>query len=151
MVIRKDDQDLPQHEEQLFKQIISLIRLRKGTDFTYYKQTTIRRRILRRMALNKEQDLPSYIKYLRENKAEQDTLYQDLLIPVTSFFRDEKSFNYLKDHVFPHIIQNKIEGEPIRLWVAGCSTGEEVYSLAILLKELLNILSVQSSNFCYRY
>lgn len=128
---------IPERDEAAFKQILSLLRIRKGTDFTYYKQTTIHRRILRRIALNKNKEPAAYLKYLRENKGEQDALYQDLLIPVTSFFRDPKVFNNLCESVFPNIIKNKIIGEPIRIWVAGCSTGEEAYSIAICLKEFL--------------
>ncbi|HMC87298.1 MAG TPA: chemotaxis protein CheB, partial [Chitinophagaceae bacterium] len=127
---------LPQ-DEGAFKQIISLLCIRKGTDFTYYKQATIRRRILRRMALNKCNETSEYLKYVRENKPEQDLLYQDLLIPVTSFFRDKKSFDNLCETVFPGIVKNKAINEPIRVWVAGCSTGEEAYSVAICFKELL--------------
>ena len=130
-----DDENLPLQDEEVFKQIISLLRIRKGTDFTYYKQSTIRRRILRRMALNKKEAPADYLQFLRENKPEQDLLFQDLLIPVTSFFRDEKSFDNLCETVFPQIAKNKAAGEPIRIWVAGCSTGEEAYSIAICLKE----------------
>jgi len=137
----EDLQNLPQQDEEVFKHILSLLRLRKGTDFTYYKQTTIRRRILRRMALNKNEEPAAYLKFLRENKPEQDTLYQDLLIPVTSFFRDPLILNHLCDSVFPDIVKNKnaiaIGTEPIRVWVAGCSTGQEAYSIAICLKEFL--------------
>ena len=138
-VILSDDelQNIPQKDEDVYKQILSLLRLRKGTDFTYYKQTTIRRRILRRMALNKNEEPAAYLKYLRENKPEQDVLYQDLLIPVTEFFRDTKTFDNLCGTVFPLIVKNKTAREPIRIWVAGCSTGEEVYSIAICFKELL--------------
>lgn len=125
-------------DEEIFKQIISLLRIRKGIDFTYYKQTTIRRRILRRMALNKIEEPNLYLKKLRDNKAEQDILYQDLLIPVTSFFRDTASFDNLKDSIFPIILKNKTAGDSIRVWIAGCSTGEEAYSIAICLKEYLN-------------
>jgi two-component system CheB/CheR fusion protein len=128
---------IPEKDEATFKQILSLLRIRKGTDFTYYKQTTIRRRILRRIALNKNKEPAAYLKYLRENKGEQDALYQDLLIPVTSFFRDPKVVNNLGDSVFSNIIKNKTIGEPIRVWVAGCSTGEEAYSIAMCLKEFL--------------
>ncbi|MBK5270059.1 MAG: PAS domain S-box protein, partial [Bacteroidia bacterium] len=131
------DQSLPLGDEEVFKQIISLLRIRKGTDFTYYKQTTIRRRILRRMALNKNDKPAAYLKYLRENKTEQDILFQDLLIPVTSFFRDTKTFDNLFETVFPLIVKNKSAGETIRVWVAGCSTGEEAYSIAICFKEFL--------------
>jgi two-component system CheB/CheR fusion protein len=132
-----DEENLPQRDEELIKQILSLLRIRKGTDFTYYKQSTIRRRILRRMAINKNEEPLSYLKYLRENKTEQDVLYQDMLIPVTSFFRDQKTFDNLCESVFPLIAKNKTAGEPIRVWVAGCSTGEEVYSIAICLKEFI--------------
>ncbi|MBK5285299.1 MAG: histidine kinase, partial [Bacteroidia bacterium] len=78
-----------------------------------------------------------YLKYLRENKPEQDALYQDLLIPVTSFFRDKKSFENVCDRVFPLIVKNRTSFEPVRVWVAGCSTGEEAYSIAICFKEFL--------------
>ena len=131
------EKNIPQHDEEVFKQILSLLCIRKGTDFTYYKQTTIRRRILRRMALNKNEEPAVYLKFLRDNKTEQDVLYQDLLIPVTSFFRDHKSFDNLCETVFPLLKKNKIAGEPIRVWVAGCSTGEEAYSIAICFKEFL--------------
>ena len=128
-----------------YTQILSLLRSSKGTDFTYYKQTTIRRRILRRMAINKNEEPSLYLKYLRENKTEQDVLYLDLLIPVTSFFRDAKTFDNLCETVFPLIAKNKTSGEPIRLWVAGCSTGEEAYSIAICLKEFLGNLTPNPS------
>jgi len=133
----KDVEVIPQQDENVFKQILSLLRIRKGTDFTYYKKATIHRRILRRMAINKTEELSVYLKYLREKKTEQDLLYQDLLIPVTDFFRDPKIFDSLRKTVFPLIVKNKKEGEPIRVWVAGCSTGEEVYSIAICFKELM--------------
>lgn len=129
------DEHLPLQGEAVYKQIISLLRMRKGTDFTYYKQSTIHRRILRRMGLSKNETPANYLQFLRENKAEQDLLFQDLLIPVTSFFRDEKSFENLCENVFLLAAKNKTSGEPIRVWVAGCSTGEEAYSIAICLKE----------------
>ncbi|MFT5382750.1 MAG: two-component system CheB/CheR fusion protein [Saprospiraceae bacterium] len=130
-----DEKDLPLKDEVVFKQIISLLRIRKGTDFTYYKQSTIHRRMLRRMLFNKKETPADYLQFLRENKSEQDLLFLDLLIPVTSFFRNEKSFGNLCEHVFPQIAKNKSPGEPIRGWVAGCSTGEEAFSIAISLKE----------------
>ncbi len=127
----------PLQDEDVFRQILALLRLRKGTDFSYYKQTTIRRRMLRRMALNKMEVPASYLTFLRENKQEQNVLFQDLLIPVTSFFRDSKSFDNLCETIFPIITKSKTPGEAIRVWVAGCSTGQEVYSIAICLKEFL--------------
>ena len=127
--------------EEAFRQIIALLRNRKGTDFTYYKQTTIHRRILRRMAINKKETPAHYLKTLKDNEKEQDILYQDMLIPVTTFFRNPESYDYICNHIFPVILQNKLK-EPegnnhIRIWIAGCSTGEEAYSIAICFKELL--------------
>jgi two-component system CheB/CheR fusion protein len=130
-------ENFPSQEEDVFRQILSLLRLRKGTDFTHYKQNTIRRRMLRRMALSKNEDPAVYLQYLRDNKPEQDVLYQDLLIPVTAFFRDQKTFDNLCESIFPQIIKKKSRGETFRIWVAGCSTGEEVYSIAICMKDIL--------------
>lgn len=138
------EENLTLGDEEAFRQINAVLRIRKGTDFTYYKQTTIRRRILRRMAINKNAAPAEYLNYLRENKPEQDLLYQDLLIPVTSFFRDSKVFDNLCTNVFPIIKKDTEPGEPIRIWVAGCSTGEEAYSLAICLKEFLGNNSFDS-------
>ncbi|OQP54194.1 hypothetical protein A4D02_19935 [Niastella koreensis] len=123
--------------EEAFRQIIALLRVRKGNDFTYYKQTTIRRRIVRRMGLNKIENITDYLTYFRENVVEQDLLYQDLLIPVTGFFRDPKAFAALSESVFPNILKDKDEVNPLRIWIAGCSTGEEPYSIAICLSEYL--------------
>jgi len=131
-------------EEGVFRQIIALLRIRKGADFTYYKQTTIRRRILRRMAINKIETVAGYLEYLRENREEQDTLYSDFLIPVTSFFRDPRVFENLSEKYLPELIKNIPADKTIRVWVAGCSTGEEAYSLAILFKELLDIHTVRN-------
>ncbi|MEX2485276.1 MAG: chemotaxis protein CheB, partial [Brumimicrobium sp.] len=124
--------------KQIYTQILSLLRDQKGTDFTYYKQTTIRRRILRRMAINKIKSVPDYFDYVKNHKKEQDLLYQDFLIPVTSFFRNPKSFKELKKTFLPRIYENKPEGNTIRVWIAGCSTGQEAYSLAICFKEFLD-------------
>ncbi len=124
-------------EDAIFKQIIQLLRVRKGTDFTYYKQTTIRRRILRRIAITKTVEPSAYLKYLRRDKLELDVLYMDLLIPVTDFFRDHEIFDKLRKKFIPPIIANKTSDGPIRVWVAGCSTGQEAYSLAISFHELL--------------
>ncbi|NID13467.1 CheR family methyltransferase [Fibrivirga algicola] len=123
-------------DNDVFGQILSLLRARRKTDFTYYKQTTIRRRILRRIAINKNETPAEYLQYLRENPLEQDALYQDLLISVTSFFRDHTVFDNLCETVFPRIAQ-KAANKPIRVWVAGCSTGEEAYSIAMCFSEYL--------------
>jgi two-component system, chemotaxis family, CheB/CheR fusion protein len=125
-------------DEEAYRQIVTQLRVRKGADFTYYKQTTIRRRILRRMAINKIKKVSGYLSYLRENKEEQDILYHDFLIPVTSFFRDPNVFESLSGKFLPQLIKDTPAGKTIRVWVAGCSTGEEAYSLAILFKELFD-------------
>jgi two-component system CheB/CheR fusion protein len=139
------DQNLGVGNEDTFKQINEVLCIRKGTDFTYYKQTTIRRRILRRMAINKNAEPAEYLHYLIENKQEQDLLYQDLLIPVTAFFRDSTVFDTLCSTIFPLLLKNKRAGEPIRLWIAGCSTGEEAYSMAICIKQYLNSHSLMDA------
>jgi two-component system, chemotaxis family, CheB/CheR fusion protein len=131
------DENLPAGEEKYYKEIFALLHQQHNTDFTYYKQITIRRRILRRMVLNKFKKLTGYIAYLKENKKEIYALYQDMLIPVTAFFRDEEVFNNLCETVFPQLIKNKATDGIIRIWVAGCSTGQEVYSIAICVKEYL--------------
>jgi len=124
-------------DEGLIRQIITLLRVRKSADFSYYKQTTIRRRIFRRMAITKKKKVKDYLEYLRENKEEQDTLYHDFLIPVTSFFRDPVIFEHLSETFLTRILKSTPAKKTIRIWVAGCSTGEEAFSFAILIKEIL--------------
>lgn len=117
--------------------IFKLLREATGVDFTYYKQTTLNRRIRRRMLLYKLEKLEDYARYLQNNPTEVMALYQDALIHVTSFFRDPESFEALKSQVFPIITKDKSPGTPIRIWIAGCATGEEAYSVAICLLEFL--------------
>ncbi len=116
--------------------ILSLLRQGTGVDFAYYKTTTIRRRILRRMALRRLDGLDPYIAMLRSDNAELHALYEDILINVTEFFRDPEVFKTLKKVVFPKIMPDRGKGS-VRIWVPGCSTGEEVYSIAIALLEFL--------------
>jgi two-component system CheB/CheR fusion protein len=118
--------------------ILSLLRQRMGVDFTHYKQATVRRRIFRRMALRNLHDPADYLSILRAENIELTALYQDLLIRVTQFFRDPEAFESLKQQVFPSLVNGRPDGSVIRIWVAGCATGEEVYSLAISLLEYLN-------------
>ncbi len=117
--------------------IFDILRSAKGLDFTGYKTPTISRRVSRRMVLLKLENLRGYIKFLRENKDEAEKLYEDLLINVTSFFRDPKVFHTLKKMVIPAILKNKTKGQEVRIWVPGCSSGEEAYSIAICLLEVL--------------
>jgi hypothetical protein len=106
-------------------------------DFTVYKPTTLKRRILRRMALAQMESFARYLSYLSDHTVEAEVLYQDLLIGVTSFFREPASCALLAREVFPRLVETKSAQAPIRVWVPGCSTGEEVYSLAICLLEFL--------------
>jgi two-component system, chemotaxis family, CheB/CheR fusion protein len=125
-------------EEQVFKHILAVLRTRRGVDFQHYKSSTLKRRIIRRMALAKTESLAGYLDILRESKSEQDALYNDMLISVTSFFRDPDTFKMIGSEVFPELLRVKLEKqEPLRIWVAGCATGEEAYSMAICLQELL--------------
>lgn len=117
--------------------IFILLRSVTHVDFSHYKQTTIKRRIARRMALHRIEKLSQYVMYLRENAVEIETLYQDLLIQVTSFFRDPKVYEKLRTTIFPQLIQEQPQQSPIRIWVIGCSSGEEAYSVAICLSESL--------------
>ena len=124
-------------DERVFKAIFSLLQKRSGIDFTYYKQSTIRRRIARRMGICRIEDLKEYLDFLGESISEQEALFQDMLIPVTSFFRNIETFKTLSDSIFPILLKNRSTNDPLRVWVAGCSTGEEAYSFAILLHEFL--------------
>lgn len=127
----------PAENESFIKQILFILRLRKGTDFSDYKRPTITRRIFRRMIITKNDGYAGYIKFLVENKSEQDDLYSDMLIQVTSFFRDAKVFDMLCDRVFPYIIQQSAPDAQVRIWIAGCSSGEEAYSMAMCFREAL--------------
>ena len=124
------------HEEQL-RRVFDLLRPVSGVDFRHYKLPTIRRRLLRRMALHRLTDIDQYIKLLQSNPVELRGLFQDLLIHVTRFFREPESFAALAQDVFPKLIEDRNPEQPIRLWVCGCATGEEAYSLAIALVEFL--------------
>ncbi|MEG4084230.1 chemotaxis protein CheB [Microcoleus sp. POL10_C6] len=117
--------------------IYSLLRAATGVDFTNYKQTTLKRRMHRRMLLYKLERIEDYAEYLQNTPAEVTALYHDVLIHVTSFFRDPESFDALSSTVFPAIVKDKSPKKPIRIWIAGCSTGEEAYSMAICLLEFL--------------
>ena len=127
----------PQQDTEVFKQILTVLKVRRGVDFTYYKQSTLKRRIVRRMALMKMEKPADYLAFLRENKTEQDALYNDMLISVTQFFRDPQSFELLCNTLFPALVSKKAYNEPLRIWIAGCATGEEAYSMAICLQEQL--------------
>jgi len=117
--------------------ILSILRTRTGVDFSSYRKTTIRRRIQRRMVLHRIPEFTRYAERLRQDKEEVRALYEDILITVTAFFRDPEAFELLKARVFPALLEGRQSDSPIRIWVPGCSTGEEVYSLAITLFDVM--------------
>jgi two-component system, chemotaxis family, CheB/CheR fusion protein len=122
-------------DEDSFGKILALVRSRTGVDFSEYKRATIQRRAARRMALLEEEDLESYLRLLQTDDAEARALCEDVLIHVTSFFREPAAFEAVAKKILPRILESKPKGALLRAWVAGCSTGEEVYSLAISLLE----------------
>jgi len=124
-------------DAQTLHKIFILLRDRTGNDFAHYKENTMQRRLERRMHMHQIENLKQYLRFLLANPTELDALFQDLLIGVTSFFRDPQAFETLQRKILPTLVEGKSDGATLRLWVAGCSTGEEVYSLAILLREYL--------------
>jgi two-component system, chemotaxis family, CheB/CheR fusion protein len=127
-------QDVP---EDRLAQIVDLLRTKTGHDFRLYKPGTLRRRIERRMAMAeiKTDDMDRYLALLRNDTSELGLLAKDLLINVTSFFRDPKVFDFLAEKIVPDLVRRHTSDDPLRIWIAGCSTGEEAYSLAMLFHE----------------
>ena len=121
--------------ESALKKIFVVIRSQTGHDFSQYKATTIRRRIERRMAVHQIETMDGYAKYLQQTPQEVDALFRDMLIGVTNFFRDPEAFKALEERVIPRLFTGKDLDTVIRVWVPGCATGEEAYSVAILLAE----------------
>jgi two-component system CheB/CheR fusion protein len=118
-----------------FTEILHILRAATGVDFTQYKTSTLGRRISRRIVLSKTDGPQAYARFLRNNLVELEALQQDILINVTSFFRDPETFETLKEKVFPKLFAGRSKNQPLRVWVLGCSTGEEAYSLAMALTE----------------
>ena len=129
-------EEIVPRDEQLTR-IFDLLRPVSGVDFRHYKLPTIRRRLLRRMALRRVAEVGRYIELLQTEPAELRGLFQDLLIHVTRFFREPESFTALAEEVFPALLEGRGAEQPIRVWVCGCATGEEPYSLAMALVEFL--------------
>jgi two-component system CheB/CheR fusion protein len=130
----------PLKTEDALKKTFVLLRSQTGHDFSLYKQNTIIRRIERRMAVHQIESMDGYIRYLQQNPAEVEALFRDLLIGVTSFFRDPKAFSALKDEIVTRLFAQKPSGALLRVWAPGCSTGEEAFSIAILLLEQMEVV-----------
>lgn len=120
--------------ESLLREVLNYVRTRTGSDFTYYKRATIVRRISRRMLVIGVPELSGYLDHLRTHPGEAGALVNDMLISVTNFFRDRSAFELLQENI-PHLFRNKSSNDSVRVWCAACATGEEAYSIAILLLE----------------
>jgi two-component system CheB/CheR fusion protein len=125
--------------------VFVLLRAHSGNDFSCYKKSTIDRRLERRLAVHQFGSLSRYVRFLSENPQEVETLYKELLIGVTNFFRDSAVFDYLKQHAVSVLLKARTVQGPLRVWNPGCSTGEESYSLAIALHEGLEALKLQDT------
>lgn len=125
----------PDEHETALRDVLTFLLMRTGRDFSCYKRATILRRIERRMGVNGLTDLREYLVYLRTHTGEAGALLQDLLISVTNFFRDPAAFTALERSIIPELFKGKQAGDTVRVWVAGCATGEEAYSIAMLLCE----------------
>ena len=130
-------------KDSQLKEIFRLLRNFSKVDFADYKTATIRRRILRRMNINQVEDLGDYVKLLHRGPQELESLYRDVLINVTSFFRNPDVFDGLRETIYPTIFNKRSGSDPVRVWVPGCSTGEETYSHAITLVEALSEMRIE--------
>jgi two-component system CheB/CheR fusion protein len=143
---------LPDHEETVrtadeatLREILLLLRLRTGHDFAHYRRPTLLRRIARRMQVRAVNQLADYLSFLRNSPEELEVLFRDLLITVTNFFRDHESFEVLGREVIPKLFEGKASDDQVRVWSAGCATGEEAYSLAMMLAEYASRLPAPPS------
>jgi two-component system CheB/CheR fusion protein len=134
-LVHTPEQALEVKTQSALEKAIILLRAHTGHDFSLYKKNTFYRRIERRMGIHQIGKIADYVRYLRENSQELDLLFKELLIGVTSFFRDAAAWKELREKVIPALIAQRPDGHVLRAWVPGCSTGEEAYSLAMLFKE----------------
>ncbi len=125
---------------ELLQKVLLLLRARTRHDFSAYKPATIRRRIVRRMSVHEISAPADYLRYLQQNPAELDLMFKEFLISVTSFFRDRTAWNLLRDRILPDLLRPLPDNYTFRVWVPGCATGEEAYSIAILLREVMDDL-----------
>ena len=131
---------VPPRTENALKKIFLLLRAQTGHDFSQYKPSTTQRRIERRMAVHQIETMDGYVKFIQQTREEVEALFRDMLIGVTSFFRDPEAFKVMEEQIIPKLFAGKGADATIRIWVPGCSTGEEAYSLAILLAECRDAL-----------
>jgi len=137
MLFRSDLEEEKGESQQLrnIQELLQMIRIKTGHDFTQYKLSTVRRRIARRMAVNRIESISEYARFVRKSPDEAEELFEDLVVSVTSFFRDPQVFAKIQKSVIPEIISDKTPESLVRIWVPGCASGEEAYSLAMLFME----------------
>ena len=135
MGVEEPEAERPEADEQALRDLFSQLRIRTGHDFSNYKRATVLRRVHRRMGVHQILDLSSYAHYVRERPEEAQALLKDLLVSVTNFFRDREAFESLERNVVPKLFLSKTEEDHVRIWIAGCATGEEAYSIAMLLAD----------------
>ncbi len=132
------DRTLQDKAQSALEKIVILLRAHTGNDFSLYKRNTLFRRIERRMGIHQISKLPAYLRYLQENSQELDLLFKEMLIGVTNFFRDPAAWDVMRKKALPALLASRTPGQMLRAWVPGCSTGEEAYSLAIVMKEAID-------------
>jgi len=135
-----DDKDQTDKLREYFDNIIAMLRSYTGHDFSSYKKNTIQRRIERCMGIHQFDDITKYVRFLKENPQELELLFKEFLIGVTSFFREPLEWELLKDKVIPALLEERSSTDTVRVWISGCSTGEEAYSLAIVFKDVMDQL-----------
>jgi two-component system CheB/CheR fusion protein len=133
----RTEREVAEKDQSALEKIVILLRGQSGQDFSLYKRSTISRRVERRMGLHQIAKIENYVRYLRENPQEAKLLFKELLIGVTSFFRDRTVWDHLRDRIIPDFLAAHPQGGMLRAWVAGCSTGEEAYSFAMVFREAL--------------
>lgn len=138
--LREEIAESDSQPHSALQKILRLLSIRTGHDFSLYKKSTLYRRIEKRASLHQIAGISEYARYVEQNPEEMDALFMELLIGVTRFFRDPEAFEYLENKIIPDLIRNAEQGSSIRVWVPACSTGEEAYSIAILLRECMDKL-----------
>ncbi|HXA44155.1 MAG TPA: chemotaxis protein CheB [Candidatus Angelobacter sp.] len=138
--IARPEEALETKTQSALEKVVVLLRVHTGNDFSFYKRNTLYRRIERRMGIHQISKMSAYVRYLQENSQELNLLFKELLIGVTNFFRDPAAWEQLRAQAIPALLADRPPGQALRAWVPGCSTGEEAYSLAIVLREALDEL-----------
>jgi two-component system CheB/CheR fusion protein len=135
---------LPEGDQSALEKVAIVLRARTGHDFSLYKSSTVLRRIERRMGIHQIDRIATYVQYLQKNPQEVDLLFRELLIGVTSFFRDPAAWDQLRDEVLPPVLASRPQGSVLRAWSAGCSSGEEAFSLAVVFREAVEKVAPRS-------